>query len=341
MRLFLIGFGHVGQGFADLLVKKHDLLKKKYGLSAQVVGIATRSRGTIIDQDGIDLPKALQAARLNQTFAQVGFKITRADARDLITSLSFDVLIELSYTNLDDGQPATDYIKAALKSKKQVITTNKGPIALHLPELEQLAKQNQVTLLYEGTVMAGTPLISLLKVNLAGLEIKQITGILNGSCNYILTRMEQGLEYEQAVEEARALGYLEANPVADVEGWDAQAKVMILSAAVFKQPLKKEEVQRQGITHLTKEDVERAGQNGKVWKLIANLKRQGGKIEATVKPELLDTSHSLAHVQGVMNAVTIYSDYLKEVTISGPGAGEHETGFAVLNDLIRLKSCLL
>ena len=336
LKLFLVGFGHVGQGFADLILKKRSVLLQKYNLDPIVVGIVTGSKGKIVDERGIDLSFVLQVVGEKQTFARAGLKTNSKETIELIKETDFDVLVEVSHTNLRDGQPASDYIRTALQSGKHVITTNKGPVALHLQELEAIAREKSVSFRYEGTVMAGTPLLNLIRYNLAGLQISKIQGIVNGSTNYILTRMEQGLEYEQAVAEARELGYLEADPTADVEGWDAVAKAMILSAAVFKNPLSKTEVRRQGITHLRRHDLEQAAKEHKTWKLIATVEKSGQGVRASVKPELLSKSHPLAAVQGATNAVTITTDYLHEVTIVGPGAGEHETGYAVLNDLLNL-----
>ncbi|MHB2149414.1 homoserine dehydrogenase [Calditrichota bacterium LG25] len=334
LKILMIGFGHVGRGFADLLIKKQQLLRQKLDLSIKTVGIITRSKGKIIDPEGVDLQRALNASRAGKTFKDSGLPTIDALTESLLASVDYDALVELSVTNLKDGQPATSYIRIALERRKDVITANKGPIALHLDELKELARKNGVQLRYEGTVMAGTPLINLIQSNLAGLEIKKMQGIVNGSTNYILTRMEEGLEYDQAVAEARQQGYLEADPTADVEGWDAVAKTMILARDVFGVSLSKEAIQRKGISALRKADVERAREENRVWKLIATLEKVNGALNASVQPRLLDRAHPLAGVRGTTNAMTLTTDFLQEVTIVGPGAGEQETGYAVFNDLL-------
>jgi len=336
IKVLMIGFGHVGRGFADLLLKKEKILKEQYDLQVKVIGIITRSHGTVIDEQGLNLGKVLKTTQAGQPVAGAGFPVSDQSTEYWLETLDYDVLAELSITNLQNGEPATSYIKAALQRAKHVITTNKGPVALYLPELQKLSQSKGVQFRFEGTVMAGTPLLNLIHYNLAGLQINKIQGIVNGSTNYILTRMEQGMSYADAVGEAKALGYLEADPTADVEGWDAVAKTMILSAAVFKQPLTKEQIRRKGITHLRQEDVKAAEAQGKVWKLIATLEQREKGLLASVQPELLEKSHPLASVHGATNAVIISTDFLPDVTIVGPGAGEYETGYSVLNDLINL-----
>ncbi len=336
VRLFLVGFGHVGQGFARLLLSQQELLQKKYGLNVKVVGIATRRQGIAFDPSGLDLQKALRAAEQKIEFASAGLAAHSGPLKELLSQNIYEILAELSITNLTDGEPATGFIRTALKNQKHVITTNKGPVALHFKELTQLARRNNCLFKYEGTVMAGTPLINFIQHNLAGLKVVRIQGIVNGSCNFILTRMEEGLSYQEAVAEARERGYLEADPTADVEGWDAVAKAMILARTVFDRYPEKEEIERQGITHFTRQMILDAQRQKKVWRLIATLEETSSGFSASVRPVLLNDSHPLATVRGVTNAVTISTDRFPDVTVIGPGAGDEETGFAVLNDLIQI-----
>ena len=337
VKILVIGFGHVGQGFAELVVEKETLLQTKYGMDINLVGIVTRRWGAIVDERGLALDRVLASVQAGKGFAQSGYAAQNKTAIELIESLDFDVLTELTVTDLKSGQPATQHVRMALERGRSVITANKGPIALHLKELEALAKNNDAVLKYEGTVMSGTPAINLIKKNLAGLKIRKIEGIVNGATNYVLTRMEEGLNYEEAVQEAKKLGYLEADPSADLEGWDAVAKVMILAGVAFDKALKVKDVERKGITGLTETDVERARQQGKVWRLVAEVaqgEQEGCLPAASVGPRMLGSNHPLARIKGAENGMVIYTDVLPVVTIVGPGAGGQETGFAVLNDLI-------
>jgi homoserine dehydrogenase len=242
--------------------------------------------------------------------------------------------VEATYTDLTTGQPATSHIEAALKSKKHVVTTNKGPLALHYASLIKLAASKKVQFRYEGTVMAGTPMISFGTTNLAGCDISEIRGIFNGTTNYILTRMGEGMSYADALAKAQELGYAEADPTGDVEGFDTMGKVMILANIFMDGKLKKEEITRQGITGITPEDIQRAEAEGKRWKLIGRLRREGRRVTGSVAPEALPLSNPLSSVGNAVNAAQFATDLLGEVTVVGAGAGRKETGFAVLSDLL-------
>ncbi len=335
----MIGFGNVGQGFAQLLVDKENVLRSKYGLEVRVVGIVTRHWGAVTNAHGLALKRVLASVRSGKGFERSGYPVQRKTGVDLIENLDFDVLTELTVTDLENGEPATRLIRLTLKKGCHVVTANKGPIALHLRELRSIAEENDALLKYEGTVMSGTPILNLIENNLAGVEIRKIEGIVNGSTNYILTRMEEGQEYAEAVQEARDLGYLEADASADLEGWDAVAKVMILAETAFGKTLKRAEVERQGITGLKKMEVESAKREGKVWRMVAELERgdkDGCLRAAKVGLRKMESTHPLARIRGAGNALVIYTDVLPVITITGPGAGSRETGYAVLNDLIRI-----
>jgi homoserine dehydrogenase len=219
-----------------------------------------------------------------------------------------------------------------------VTTSNKGPLALFSNELLDLADANDVEFLYEGTVMAGTPLLNLLRETLAGSEISEMKGILNGTTNYILTQMEAGMDYAAALKQAQELGYAEAVPDADVLGWDALAKVTILANTVFGAALSPDDTPCTGITEITSEQIAAAAVDGKRYKLIGRVWRDGDAVRASVAPQQLDLSHPLAGVGGATNAMTITTDTLGDVTIVGPGAGRRETGFALLIDLIAINT---
>jgi homoserine dehydrogenase len=254
----------------------------------------------------------------------------------MIAEAEADVMLEATYTDIKTGQPATDYIRGALERGMHVTTTNKGPLALFSSELSALARERGVHFLFEGTVMAGTPLLNLIRETLAGSQINEMQGILNGTTNYILTEMEGGLDYASALKQAQELGYAEAVPDADVLGWDALAKVTILANVVFGGSLKPDDSSCQGITEITPADIAGAKAQDKRYKLIGRVWREGATVKGSVSPQLVDLSHPLAGVGGATNAMTIHTDTLGEVTVVGPGAGRKETGFSLLNDLIHI-----
>jgi homoserine dehydrogenase len=336
MRVLLIGFGTVGQGLAELLIEKHTELSGTHGADIKVTGIADMLKGSAYDPSGLDLKTALEMAGRGQSLSEWEGSGSDWDAPAMIADAQADVMVEATYTDIETGQPATDHVRSALGRGLHVTTTNKGPTALACRELTELAEQNGVRFLFEGTVMAGTPLLNLIRETLAGSQITEMRGILNGTTNYILTQMEGGMDYGAALEQAQELGYAEAVPDADVLGWDALAKVTILANVVFGADVKPADSPCQGITEITPEDIATAAGNGKRYKLIGHVWREGGAVKASVAPQLIDLNHPLAGVGGATNAMTIGTDTLGEVTIVGPGAGRKETGFSLLNDLIHI-----
>src|SRR5262249_33542532 len=241
-----------------------------------------------------------------------------------------DVLAESTLTNLHDAEPGMSHIRWALSHGVHVITANKGPGALAALELLELAQEHGVQLRMEASVMAGTPVLSTVDEGMAGASIRGVRGILNGTTNYILSAMAGGRDYADVLAEAQAQGYTEADPTADVEGYDAVAKTLILTALVFGQTLKPEQVIRCGITNITKEQMHQASKEGKRIKLIASLQtvpdNGATALEARVEPIALPLHDALARVDGVMNAITFQTDTLSELTIIGPGAGRLQTG---------------
>ena len=337
MKLLFIGFGTVGQGLSDLLLEKKHELHSSNDLDWTVVGIADMLKGSAYDPDGLDLAEALARGERGESLSHWPGFGRDWDAPTMIAEADADVMLEITYTDIETGQPATDHIRAALERGMHVTTTNKGPVALHSKELIELAKGRGVQFLYEGTVMAGTPLLNLIRETLAGSEISEMQGILNGTTNYILTKMEGGMDYEAALAQAQQLGYAEAVPDADVLGWDALAKVTILANTVFGAELAPADSPCTGITQITPDDIATARAEGKRYKLIGRVWRDGDQVSASVSPQLMDLSHPLAGVGGATNAMTISTDTLGDVTIVGPGAGRVETGFSLLNDLLAIR----
>lgn len=334
MRLLFIGFGTVVQGLSELMIKKEAQLKQEYGLDLKVVGISDMLKGSIYAPEGIDLSRALDAAK-NGDLKTLPNQFD-GDALAMIDAAEADLMVEATYTDIKTGEPATSHIKAALKKGMHVTTTNKGPVALFLQELTKLAADNNVKFLYEGTVISGTPLLNLIRETLAGCHITEIKGILNGTTNYILSQMEEGQQYDTVLKKAQELGYAEAVPDADVLGWDALAKITILANAVFGVDVKPDAFSCKGITEISLEAIAKAKAEGKRFKLIGSLKRDGEGIVGSVEPIQMDLSHPLAGVMGATNAVTITTDTLGDITIVGPGAGRIETGFSVLIDIIHI-----
>lgn len=333
VRLAFIGFGNVAQGLTQILHTHGEEFAQTYGVRMLISSITDPIKGTAFHPDGLNPVDLLAAA--NQPGALNAIPGTHPgwDAMEMIQNSPSDVVVEMSYTNLETGEPATTYIAEALRRKKHVVTTNKGPIALHYDSLVSIARLHDVQLGVEGTVMSGTPVLRVGRELLAGAGIRRIQGILNGTTNYILTRMEAGFSYAEALAEAQSLGYAEADPTGDVEGFDAAAKVAILSRLVLGSPVAYTSVERKGISGLTKDDIASAQAEGKHWKLVGTLEYEGEELRASVRPACLPGDHPLALVPGATNALVYTTDYLGDVTIIGPGAGRTQTGYAIIQDL--------
>lgn len=339
-RLALIGFGTVGQGLAEILLAKGEELETRYGVRFQVVAVSDLLKGSLSNHAGLDLAALLDVVRRTGKLEDyASLKPSRAtfsgwDSLRTIRESNADTVVEISWTDVQTGQPAIDHVKAAFESGKNAVLTNKGPVALAYRELAELAAAHGVQFRFEGTVMSGTPTIRLAQRSLAGCKIVEIKGILNGTTNYILTQMESGQTYADALAEAQRLGYAEADPTADVEGWDAAGKTVILANVLLGGDLRVADVDRTGISGLTLADVEAAKAAGERWKLIARVWQEDKITRASVRPTRLPLSHPLAGASGAVNACTFSTDLLGDVTLVGPGAGRMETGYAVLGDLL-------
>ncbi|HOY31869.1 MAG TPA: homoserine dehydrogenase [Bacteroidales bacterium] len=332
-KIALIGFGTVGQGISEILLNKKKYLKDNYKFDFDIVAVADFVYGNCYNPKGLDVTYMLKTAKAKKKFNKDLYK---KDTLSLIKNCNADMVCELTYTDLKTGGPAIDHVKTALSAKKHVVTSNKGPAALKYQEFSKLAKKNGVRFMIEGTVVAGTPIINLSKGPLAGCEISKIKGILNGTTNYMLTEMEKGMDYASVLKVAQELGYAEADPTGDVEGYDARGKVCILANVVMGAPLKINDISCKGITKITPKDIEKAKKEGKRWKLIGCVENKNGKVSGSVSPEMVELTHPLAGVMGANNALTFTTDMLGDVTVVGPGAGRIQTGYAILTDILAI-----
>ncbi len=335
-RLTFIGFGVVGQGLTDILMEKKDYLKSKFGFEYKIVAVSDRLKGSVANPDGLDPKNLLLLVKNGKSLNEYPDGIAGLDALSTINQIPADVMIEASYTDVKTGEPATSHCRAAFENNMHVITTNKGPAALFYPQLKKLAGEKYVQFGIEGTVMSGAPVINTAVNSLAGCTISSIWGILNGTTNFILSEMEEGKSYNAALKNAQELGYAEADPTGDLDGWDAVAKVVILANVVLDGSLKIEHVEREGIRNITPEDIQNAKLEGSRWKLLGEIKNENGKLITSVKPVKLPVTDPLANVMGATNAITFQTDLLGPVTIVGAGAGKRETGFSLLTDLLAI-----
>jgi homoserine dehydrogenase len=292
----LLGHGTVGSAFAQLLEQRAESIVPITGLRPRISGVLTRSRG--------DFDEILAGA---------------------------DLIVEL----IGGVDPARDYVLRAMKAGRHVVSANKLLLSQHGEELWACARENDVQLRFEAAVAGVVPVIRVLQESLAAAHVERIHGIVNGTTNYILTEMARGgLSYEDALARAQQLGYAEADPTDDVTGRDAAAKMAILARLAFDTPVHLDQVRYEGIEHLTADDIAYAQQLGLGLKLIGTAERVDGGLSVRVHPAFLYGGHPLASVHGPFNAVTVESDAITEITMSGPGAGGPQTASAVLGDVI-------
>jgi homoserine dehydrogenase len=334
LRLVLAGFGVVGQSFARLLMAQEKELATVYGLVPQVVGIMDSS-GWLVDEHGIDLTKTLR------TKAETGGVAVKGAGREasrrpaeVIRDLEAEVLIEATPTNFKTGEPGFSHMKAAFESKKHVVTCNKGPLALAYYALHELARHNGVQLRFSGAVGGGTPVLDFGKTCSMGDRLVGMRGILNGTCNYILTKMEgEGLAFDEALDGAKKAGYAEADPSLDIDGYDSAVKLVITANHLLLSKAGIKDVKVRGIRGISSKAVQKAKKDGMAVRLIASASKEKG---LTVEPALIEREHPLC-ISGANNAVEFECEYSGPKVIIGKGAGGPETASSLLRDLLEIR----
>lgn len=311
----IIGYGVVGQGTVAALIDNFEVIKRKTGIEIVVLGVADLS----IDK------------KMNPYLEKVKIKTT--DAMELITNSDIHIIVELvgGYTF------AKDFVVAAIKNKKHVVTANKALLATFGHEIFPLAKEQGVDIGFEASVGGGIPIIRVMKEDLAPNNIEQIYSIINGTANYILTRMtEEGKAFSEVLKDAQAAGYAEADPTFDIEGIDSAHKLSILSSIAFNTVVPMDKIYVEGITNIKPIDIAIAKEFNCVIKLLAIAKKHGNDIEVRVHPTMISKNNTLAFVNGVFNAVNIISDKTGPTLHYGRGAGSEATGAAVAGDIINI-----
>lgn len=331
VRLFISGFGTVGQGLIEVLDRRRDFFDNKYGEQPVIVGVID-SRTAAVNKKGLDMKAVVERKVKEGTVSPVTYK----DATEVMDSVDYDILIEVSPTDVKTGGTGLKNITHALEKGKDVITVNKGPLALKFQELIALAKKNGCKFRFEGSVGGAMPIINLCHENLNGEKITSIRGIFNGTCNYILSKMDNGQPFEQALKEAQQLGYAETDPTNDVEGYDAATKVVILANSVFHRNVTFKDVCITGITGITPDAIAQAAAHNMVIRLIGEI----SDTRLEVSPRLIPIGHPLS-IAGTLNIAQIDADLAGPVTITGRGAGKIETASAILSDLIAIMNVRL
>lgn len=334
MRLVILGFGVVGRALARLIVDDAPRLARRCGVKPILVGVAD-SAGAVYDHRGLDPLEILRVKEETGTVAGHTRGVKGMKGTELLDAVYPDVLVEVSPTNLTDGEPGLTHIREALKAGVNVVTTNKGPLALEMPALMELARYNRVSLRFSGTVGGGTPILDYGRLCLNGDRIESFEGILNGTTNYILTRMTEELSFKEALQEAQEKGYAERDPSMDIDGLDAACKLVILANYLLGLRVTLRDIEVRGIRGISREYVAEAYKKGYAVKLLASA--EAGRLE--VGPVEIPLRSPLC-VWGNLNALTFKCERLGEQTVIGRGAGGVETAISVLRDLIEIKRSL-
>jgi homoserine dehydrogenase len=332
--LALLGFGNVGQAFAHLLMRKQQAIESQYEITFRVTGIATGHHGAAIDPEGIGLEGALALLARHASLNELSVAPLPQDALDFIDRCGADVLFENTPVNYASGQPAVDHLRRALELGMHAITANKGPVVHAYRELKELANNRGRKFYFESTVMDGAPIFSLYRETLPAAHLRSFRGVLNSTTNLILTRMEAGESFEQAVAYAQTIGVAETDPSGDIDGWDASVKVAALTTVLMDVPLKPAEVERQGIRDITLQEIERARVQGKRWKLVCSAERQGDGVQARVQPEMVGIDSPLYGVDGTTSIVQFESDVLGLLSVIEANPGPDTTAYGLLADFI-------
>ncbi|HYL14945.1 MAG TPA: homoserine dehydrogenase [Terriglobales bacterium] len=332
--LCLLGFGNVNRTLVRLLHEREQELRERYGITWRITGLATRRLGWIASLSGLD-PLLLTGPSAPRWDLLPHVSPPHGNVRDWLHDAHADVLFEATSLNTRNGQPATDHLRAALEAGAHAITANKGPIVYGYDELSQLAEEKGRRFLFESTVMDGVPIFSFFRDNLPAVQVRGFRGILNSTTNLMLTNMEQGLSFDEALKKAQDIGVAETDPSDDIDGWDAAVKVAALARVVMGAPLKLDDIERQGIRTLHAETVQEARKAGTPYKLVCRASLSNGGVKASVRPERIPLHDPLAHVAGTSSIVYFQTDMFPGLAITEDNPGLESTAYGMLADFIR------
>jgi len=331
MRIILCGFGVVGQSFAKLLESRSEDLYARYGLKPRIVGVFDRN-GSATDTSGLDVNRLIDVKKKYGSVNRYSDTENNTSGTEIINNLEAEVLIETTESNYKDAEPGMAHIIDAMKRGMHVMSVKKGPLALAFPTLMEIAEYNHVLFRFSGTVGGGTPILDLAENSLRGERIVSFDGILNGTTNYILTNMANGMSFNDALDDAKQKGYVEADESLDLDGLDAAAKLVILANWIMGMKVTMPDIKITGIRKIDNSDIKHAAEKNCAIKLIASCNK-----ELTVAPKEIATIDPLC-VSGTLNAISFTSEHSGTQTIIGRGAGGIETASSILRDLIDIRN---
>jgi homoserine dehydrogenase len=337
-KLAFIGFGNVARALARLLIRKQDLLKSQYDITFSFTGIATGRHGFAVNPNAIDIENVFELVESGWDISSLS-SIAVQDSFAVIQHSQADVMFENSPVNTQTGQPALDHIRRALELGVHAITANKGPVVHGYRELTALAKSKGKTFGFESTVLGGAPVFSVFRETFPLADLSSFKGILNATTNIILSRMENGESYEDAVKFCQSIGVAETDPTNDVDGWDAAIKVAALVTVLMDTPFTPQQVNPTGIRSITPEMITKAKAEDKRYKLVCSAEKVGDQIKARVAPELVESSSPLYGMMNSSTGVSFRTDVLPDysITISereGMAGGPVETAYGLFADFV-------
>lgn len=336
LKIAILGFGNAGHAFAKLLLDKQEEIINMYNCNVQVVAIATRSKGSLVNECGIDLEGAIIDIEKLHHFNEKKKDYVLLNSMEIAKIVNYDVLIELTPLEIFSGQPAIDHITTALNRKKHVITANKGPIAWAYETLRLLAEKQGVLFYFETTVMDGTPIFNLVDETLKFCKVTEVNGILNSTTNFILEELAKKRAYDEVIIEGKERGFVEANPSMDIEGWDAAAKTAALLNVLMGANITPFDIKRKGIEDITYEQIKEAEDRGNVIKLLCHGSIENGKVIGSVHPEEIKKDSLLSSITGTTSVVSITTDLMGTISIVEHDPEIGQTGYGVFSDLIRV-----
>lgn len=336
LKLAIIGFGNSGRALAKIILEKQKEIKNSFNYELKVTAIATASKGNLLNKEGIDLEKALSDVERSGSFDRIDSAYSELSTMEIIDRTDYDVMIEITPLNIFTGQPAIEHIQRVINRGKHVITANKGPIAWKYRELKALADKQKVIFLHETTVMDGTPIFNLVEETLPMCKILEINGILNTTTNFVLEEISKGKSYEEAIEEGKRRGFVEAEPSLDIEGWDAAAKTAALINVLMEGDVTPKDIYRKGIEDITSEDIQKAEESGRIIKLLCHGGIKDGKAFGRVSPIEIDKKHIFSTITGTSSVLSIKTDLMGEITVVEHDPEIEQTGYGLFSDLLRL-----
>ena len=330
--LCFLGFGNVNRTLVRLLEDRAPELRDRYGIAFRITGIASRRLGWIADPNGLDpetcVARPPSAAKGREPDPQP------AAVCDWLAAARADILFEATSLNVTNGQPAVDHIRAALDHGAHAITANKGPIVYAYRELRDLARARGKQFLFESTVMDGVPIFSFFE-QMPAIHLQGFHGILNSTTNVILSEMEQGLTFDDALKKAQAIGIAETDATHDIDGWDAAVKTAALITVLMDVPIRLEEIEREGIRDLTPQALRNARRDGWPFKLVCRAKREGEKVAATVAPEKVLSTSPMGKIAGTSSYIYFETDIFPGLAITEENPGLYATAYGMLADFVR------